>query len=184
MAPMRDLVIGIVSFLLFVSGTFFIWAATLKIPDVQSVEDRKVSQSAKIYDRTGTVLLYDLNKDVTRSVVPIGEMSVNVRNATVAIEDAEFYEHHGIKVTAIIRAVLANLIPGGNTQGGSTIPQPAVKNSVLTTDQTIARKLKEWVVAVRLEQVLSKDEILALYLNESPYGGSVYGVEEASRAFF
>jgi 1A family penicillin-binding protein len=165
-------------------GAFLVWAASLKIPDIGSLSERKVTQSTKIYDRTGTVLLMDLGENVTRTVVSGGDVSPFVKNATVAIEDSSFYEHHGIKIKAILRAILANLVPGGYTQGGSTITQQVVKNTILTTDKTIARKLKEWVLAVRLEQALSKDQILATYLNESPYGGSIYGVEEAAEAYF
>ncbi|MBY0539581.1 PBP1A family penicillin-binding protein [Patescibacteria group bacterium] len=168
---------------LIVVGAILIWAATLKIPDIASLQERKVEQSTKIYDRTGEVLLDDLSQDVTRTIVPLSEVSKNIVAATLAIEDADFYQHNGIRVSSIIRAVLANLIPGGYTQGGSTITQQVVKNSILTTDQTVTRKIKEWVLSIKLEQVLTKDQILELYLNESPYGGSVYGIEEASQKF-
>lgn len=186
---MRGLLLAGVSAGLVLLGLSILWAASLKIPDIQSLSDRKVTQSAKIYDRTGTVLLYDLNKETRRTIVPWDEISVHAKNATVAIEDAQFYQHGGIRVTSIIRAVLADVLNvtgfrTGPTQGGSTITQQVVKNSILTTDKTIARKLKEWVLAIRLEQVVGKDDILALYLNESPYGGAVYGIEEAAETFF
>lgn len=169
---------------LIVIGGILIWAATLKIPDIASLQERKVEQSTKIYDRTGEILLDDLSQDVTRTIVPLSEVAKVAVDATLAIEDADFYEHNGIRISSIIRAVLANLIPGGYTQGGSTITQQVVKNSILTTDQTVTRKIKEWVLSLKLEQVLTKDQILELYLNESPYGGSVYGIEEASQRFF
>ncbi len=180
----RSIVLFGVSAFLVMVGSGFIWAASLKIPDIESLSERKVTQSTKIYDRTGEVLLMDLSLDVTRSIISGDDISANVKNATVAIEDSEFYDHHGIRIKAIIRAVLANLVPGGNTQGGSTITQQVVKNSILTTDRTLTRKLKEWVLAVKLERLYSKDQILALYLNESPYGGSIYGVEEAAQKYF
>ncbi len=161
-----------------------LWAATLKIPDISSIQNRKVEQSTKIYDRTGTVLLDDLNNGVTRTIVPITEVSPDIRNATVAIEDAEFYQHGGIKITSIIRAILANIFSFGYSQGGSTLTQQVVKNSILTQDKTITRKVKEWVLSIKLEQILTKDKILELYLNETPYGGSIYGIEEASETFF
>jgi 1A family penicillin-binding protein len=179
----RDTLLAAFAAFFLLSGMFFLWAASLKIPDIESLGSRKVTQSAKIYDRTGTLLLYDLNKDTQRTIVPLEDISRNVKNATVAIEDAQFYQHRGIRVTSIIRAVLANLTPSGYTQGGSTITQQVVKNSILTKDRTIARKLKEWVLAVKLERVYTKDQILALYLNESPYGGALYGIEEAAQAF-
>lgn len=165
-------------------GSVVLWAAALTVPDLESFEKRKVEQSTKIYDRTGEVLLYDLHENIQRTVVPFSEISRHIKNASVAIEDAEFYEHKGVKLTAIIRATLVNLGSLGFTQGGSTITQQVVKNSLLTSEKTIARKIKEWALALKLEQKISKEEILELYLNETPYGGSVYGVEEASHAFF
>lgn len=185
----HDLTLAAVSAGLILFGIIAVWAATMKIPDVTSLEERRVEQSTKIYDRTGTILLDDLSEDVTRTVVPLSDISPLVRNATIAIEDAEFYQHNGIRITSIIRAVLANFlnalhISSGYTQGGSTITQQVVKNSILTTDKTITRKFKEWILALKLEQALPKDKILELYLNESPYGGPIYGVEEASQAFF
>lgn len=175
-----------VSLLLLGSGVVIVWAASLKIPDVASLSERKIEQSTKIYDRTGTVLLDDLHESVSRTVVPIEDISRNIKNATVAIEDAEFYEHHGIKFSSIIRAVLANLSAGDllGGQGGSTITQQVVKNSILTTDKTLTRKVKEWILSLKLEKILSKDKILELYLNETPYGGAIYGIEEAAETYF
>lgn len=177
------------SFFFVLGGAAFLWAASLKIPDVSSLSERKVTQSTKIYDRTGTVLLMDLQKDITRTLVSADNISRHIKNATVAIEDAEFYQHGGIKFSSILRAVIANTmnlvgLSSGPTQGGSTITQQVVKNSILTTDKTVSRKVKEWVLSLKLEKVLSKDTILELYLNESPYGGAIYGIEEASQAFF
>ncbi len=165
-------------------GLVALWAASLKLPDLRSFEERRVEQSTKIYDRTGTVLLYDLHENVRRTVVPFSEISRHAKNATVAIEDAEFYEHRGIRPLAILRATLVNIGALGFSQGGSTITQQVVKNAVLTKDKTPSRKLKEWVLALKLERALPKEEILALYLNETPYGGSMYGIEEASQSFF
>lgn len=182
----RALLLGLASGTLVVAGIVSVWAASLKIPDIRTIEERKVTQSTKIYDRTGDVLLMDLEENITRTVVPITDISIHIRNATVAIEDAEFYEHRGVKPTAILRAILTNISRGQllGGQGGSTITQQVVKNSILTTDKTLTRKVKEWVLAIKLEQAFTKDKILELYLNESPYGGPIYGIEEASRTFF
>lgn len=171
---------------LFGAGAFFIWASSLSIPELNSFEKRLVRQSTKIYDRTGKVLLYDVHENIQRTVVPLSEVSRNIKNATVAIEDDEFYEHNGIKLKAILRAILVNLKlkEGYSGQGGSTITQQVVKNSILTSDKKISRKLKEWVLALKLEREKTKEEILELYLNESPYGGNVYGIAEASNMFF
>ena len=166
------------------SGLFLIWAATLQLPDLASLQSRKQEQSLKLYDRTGTVLLYDLNHDMRRTAVPLDQISPNIQDAIISIEDPSFYTHKGIEPRAIARAIVADITPGGLTQGGSTITQQVIKNSILTKDKTISRKLKEWVLALKLERVLSKQQILTLYLNQVPFGGSLYGVEEASQTFF
>ncbi|MEK7120574.1 MAG: transglycosylase domain-containing protein, partial [Patescibacteria group bacterium] len=176
--------LAFISLTIFFLGALLMWLATLPIPDLDSFEERKVSQSTKIYDRTGKVLLYDVSQNIRRTIVPIDEISRYAKNATVAIEDSEFYEHNGIKPKAILRAVLVNMFSFGFNQGGSTITQQVVKNSLLVQDKLISRKLKEWVLAIKIEKVLSKERILEIYLNDAPYGGSIYGIQEASLAFF
>jgi penicillin-binding protein 1C len=173
-----------VIFFFLIAGLILFWMASLKIPDLSSFEQRRVSESTKIYDRTGEILLYDMNKDIKRTAVSFDEISRNIKNAAVAIEDTEFYEHNGVRPMAFLRAVIANILSGELGQGGSTITQQVVKNSVLTREKKISRKIKEWVISIKLERVLSKEEILSLYLNESSYGGVIYGVEKASDAFF
>ena len=179
----RLILLGLIA-AFFGGGVLMFWVATLEIPDFSSFNERIVTESTKIYDRTGEVLLYDVHGTVRRQVVPFDQISKEIKNATVAIEDSEFYEHRGVKPTAIIRAFFVNLVAGELSQGGSTITQQAIKNSVLTKEKSIARKIKEAVLALKLEKVLSKEEILALYLNEAPYGGNMYGVEEAAQSFF
>jgi len=174
---------GLVAGFLF-TGIAFLWAATLKTPDLASLANRKIEQSVKIYDRTGSVLLYDLHQNVQRTLVPLSEISPNVQHATIAIEDPNFYNHPGIELKAIARVAVNLLLPGGVTQGGSTITQQVVKLSILTGDKTVTRKFKEWVLALKLTKVLTKDQVLELYLNQVPYGGSIYGVEEAAQKFF
>ena len=167
-------------------GALFVWISTLGIPDLSAFEERRVLQSTKLYDRTGEILLYDLGKDVRRTVVPFNEISHHLKNATIAIEDDQFYNHHGIQPKAILRAGWANFTDGDllGGQGGSTITQQVIKNSVLQREKTLTRKIKEAILAIKIERVLEKDEILSIYLNESPYGGTIYGVEEAAQAFF
>ncbi|HEY1037615.1 MAG TPA: penicillin-binding protein [Candidatus Paceibacterota bacterium] len=180
----RDIILGMTILIILVATAFILWAASLKTPDLQSFDDRLLGQSAKIYDRTGTVLLYDLSQKVRRTIVPFEAVSPHIKKATIAIEDIDFYSHNGIKPTSIIRAVIANITTLKFSQGGSTITQQVVKNSLLTRDKDISRKLKEWILALKLEQSTDKDQILNLYLNDSPYGGNIYGVEEATQLFF
>ncbi len=181
-----DFVLGICALSFLLAGGVFLWVATLDIPDLSTFEERRVLQSTKIYDRTGEILLYDLHQDVKRTIIPFENISRHIKNATVAIEDDDFYNHIGIDVKAIIRAALSNLSKGNllGGQGGSTITQQVIKNSLLEQEKRLTRKVKEAILAIKIEQVLTKDEILAYYLNESPYGGTIYGVEEASQAFF
>lgn len=179
------LIVLFVLFIVSISGVL-IWVSTLQIPDLAAFEERQVKQSTKIYDRTGEILLYDLHQDVRRTNVGFEEISRHIKNATLAIEDANFYNHPGISVSGITRAALHNF-QGGDLlggQGGSTITQQVIKNALLEQDKRLTRKVKEVILALKLERQLEKDEILTYYLNESPYGGTIYGVEEAARSFF
>ncbi|MFA6354945.1 MAG: PBP1A family penicillin-binding protein [Candidatus Paceibacterota bacterium] len=180
---LKNILFFLFSLAIISTGVIFIWVSTLKLPDFKLFTERKIENSTKIYDRTGEILLFDVHENIKRTVIPYEEIGVNIKNATVAIEDSEFYNHKGIRLKAIIRAVWSN-ISGGKVQGGSTITQQLIKNTLLTSEKSISRKIKEWILSVKLEKVLSKEDILTLYLNEAPYGGNIYGIEEASKAFF
>ncbi|QQR50582.1 PBP1A family penicillin-binding protein [Candidatus Nomurabacteria bacterium] len=181
---LRSTALVTLSAVVLILSAAFIWVATLQVPDFRAFEDRKISNSTKIYDKTGLVLLYDVHHDYKRTEIQPEAMGTNIKNATVAIEDAEFYQHKGIRITSIIRAVLINLAHGEFSQGGSTITQQIVKNTLLTKEKTITRKFKEWILALKLERTMTKEEILTIYLNDNPYGGSIYGIEEASVTYF
>lgn len=163
-------------------GVFAFFAKDLPSPD--KINQRKLIESTKIYDRTGTVLLYEIHGEEKRTVIPTDQIPKNVKLAAVAIEDKDFYAHRGIDFSGIGRAVWANLRGKKIKQGGSTITQQFVKNSILTSERTFARKIKEIILSVELERKFSKDEILAMYLNEIPYGSNSYGVESAAQTFF
>ncbi|MFH1608821.1 MAG: PBP1A family penicillin-binding protein [Patescibacteria group bacterium] len=177
------LLLSVGAFIIIVS-IIIIWLSSIKIPDFRSFEERRTMSSVKIYDRTGEILLYDISQDIRKTDISIEEMGNNIQNATIAIEDYSFYSHNGIKITSIIRAALSNILNVGKTQGGSTITQQLVKNTLLTPKKTLTRKIKEWVLALKIEKELTKQQILEAYLNESPYGGTLYGIEEASRTYF
>jgi len=171
-------------FLIF-TGFFAVWAATLPLPDLNALSQIRVDQSVKLYDRTGQVLLYDLsNNNIKRTSVPLTQVSPNIQNAIVAIEDPDFYNNNGFEFKAILRAVYVDLTQGSLSQGGSTLTQQVIKNTVLTQDKSPIRKLKELILALKLERTASKQQILELYMNQVPYGGTMYGVEEASESFF
>lgn len=168
-----------------VLGLFFIWVATLEIPTLGNFEERQVRESTKIYDKTGEFLLYDVFEEERRTVIPLSEVSPNIQKAILAIEDDEFYNHHGVRPLAVIRSIIQKIQnPDSRLAGGSTITQQVIKNAILSSDRRIERKAKEWVLAWRLENQLSKEEILETYLNEIAFGGAVYGVEQAALSFF
>lgn len=176
--------VGVLLIMIFGVSLAVFWIATLKAPDIASLGEVKLAQSTKIYDRTGKIILWDIHEDIQRTIVPLSEMSRHVKNATVAVEDSSFYRHNGVDLMGILRAVLKNVLSGRLSQGGSTISQQLVKKTVLTDEKTFSRKIKELVLTVKLEKNLTKDEILERYLNQIPYGGSVYGIESASKNFF
>ena len=169
---------------LLLGGLVIIIIAITPSPGLDSFETRKVTQSTKIYDRTGKTILYDLNRDVRRYQIPFEDISPNIKNATLAIEDSGFYEHGGVSLTGTLRSLYVDITTHSFSQGGSTLTQQVVKNSLLTGQKSIIRKIHEWILAYKLEQRYSKDQIFAFYLNDTPYGGTLYGVEAASRAFF
>ncbi|HRH30444.1 MAG TPA: transglycosylase domain-containing protein, partial [Candidatus Paceibacterota bacterium] len=164
------------------AGFIFITIATIKIPDLKSFEERKIVKSTKIYDRTGEIVLFDIHESLKRTVIPFTQMGTNIKNAVVAVEDSEFYNHNGVRIDRTLKAIFNN-ITGGSTQGGSTITQQLIKNSVLTSEKKISRKIKEWMLAYKIEKEMTKDQILETYLNELPYG-NIYGIQEASKSFF
>ncbi|PIT98410.1 MAG: hypothetical protein COT71_00770 [Candidatus Andersenbacteria bacterium CG10_big_fil_rev_8_21_14_0_10_54_11] len=162
-------------------GTILWWSRDL--PDPEKINSRRIVESTKIFDRTGTHLLYEIG-DIRRTAVPLEAISVQLANATLAAEDDQFYHHHGLDITGILRGVIVKPLSGQRAQGGSTITQQLIKNSILTPERTIRRKVKEAVLALELEQRFSKEKILEMYLNEIPYGSQAYGVEAAAQTYF
>ena len=181
---LKNLLFFCVGIFILTLGVIIILLSSLKIPDFHSFGNRKVVNSIQIYDRTGKILLFNIHQDIKRTDIPFEQMSFNVKNATIAIEDSEFYNHGGIRIISIIRAVLFNIFGGGKTQGGSTITQQLVKNTLLTQEKSYTRKIKEWVLAVKIDNSIPKEKILEYYLNEAPYGGNIYGIAEASKTYF
>ncbi|MES2224796.1 MAG: PBP1A family penicillin-binding protein [Patescibacteria group bacterium] len=182
--PWKKILFGLLALFFLSIGGILVWASLIRLPDISSFETRQVANSSKITDRTGEIVLYDVHKSIRRTEIPLDQMGTNVQHAVISIEDAHFYEHNGIRPTSILRAVFVNVTHVGFAQGGSTITQQIVKNTLLNGDKSVARKIKEWVLAVRLERQFSKDQILGIYLNDAPMGGTIYGVQEASKAFF
>jgi 1A family penicillin-binding protein len=153
------------------------------LPNPNQLINREVAQSTKIYDRTGENILYEIHGDQKRTLISLSDLPDYVKWAPIAIEDKNFYNHGGFSVWAMFRTAITDILYG-QTAGGSTLTQQFIKNAVLTPEKKISRKIKELVLAYRLEQRFSKDEILQMYLNEIPYGSNAYGVEAASEKYF
>lgn len=165
-------------------GVAFAYRFVRALPNPNRIKERSVVESTKIYDRTGTILLYEIHGEEKRTVVPLAEIPMVVRNATLATEDVHFYEHAGLEWRGILRALFTNIREGDITQGGSTITQQLIKNSILSGERTLQRKIKEALLSLLLERQYSKDEIFELYLNQIPYGSNAYGIESAAQTFF
>lgn len=140
------------------------------------------SFSTQIYDRKGR-LLYTIYSDRNQSFIPLNKIPKNLHYATIAVEDKDFYRHGAVDFRGIARAAYSTIF-NKQLQGGSTLTQQLVKNSLLTPERTLERKIKEVILSFATEALYNKDEILEMYLNQVPYGGTSYGVEAASRGFF
>ena len=156
------------------------------LPDPKQFSSRQVSQSSKIYDRTGEILLYEIYNEEKRTVIPFEEIPEYAKQASISIEDKNFYSHGGFSVTSIIKGAIIEPLTGqrDRARGGSTITQQLAKNAFLTSERTIERKIKELILSYWIEQRYSKDEILGLYFNQIPYGSNAYGIESASQIYF
>ncbi len=170
-------------FLFFSFSVFLFYSQILKdLPSPDRLISRNQIVSTKIYDRSGK-LLYKIYRNQNRTLVKLEDIPLFLRQATIAIEDAEFYNHHGLSLKGILRAS-RKILQTGKIEGGSTITQQLVKNALLSPERTFKRKIKEVLLSLWVERRFSKDEILQMYLNEVGFGGAAYGVEEASQFYF
>lgn len=166
-------IIGI-SYLIYVDAT---------LPSYEELSKRDVAESSRIYSRDGT-LLYEFHGEYNRTSIDLDRVSPYLKNATIAVEDKDFYNHGAVSLTGIVRAMVANYKSGNASQGGSTITQQFVKNALLDRKKLYTRKIREILLAYKVESHFSKDQILELYLNEIPYGRNAYGVEAAAQSYF
>lgn len=176
----------------FVLGLFFAAAVLFlresfifvkSLPSPKLIGKVNYPVSTQIYDRNGK-LIYEIYRDQNRTPIKLSEIPKNVIEATIAIEDKDFFRHKGISFfSGIIRAMKETIVTK-KLQGGSTITQQLVKSALLSPERTISRKVREAVLALWTERVYSKDQILEMYLNQVPYGGSSYGIEEAAKTYF
>jgi len=171
--------LGVIGIFLASFVIFPLFAFNLPSPDKVV---RREGFSTKILDRNGKVL-YDIFEDERRTPVNLEEVPEYLKQATVAIEDKNFYKHQGFDPVGMLRG-FSRIFTRGHAQGGSTLTQQLVKNVLLTPERSVFRKIKEFILAVQIERRYSKDEILQMYLNEAPYGGTAWGVASASETYF
>ncbi len=165
-----------------IGGGLFYQYILSDLPSPSQLGSTSYPQSTQIFDRNGK-LLYTIYANKNQSFVPLSKIPLFMQEATISIEDRYFYTHGAIDLTGIARALLADL-SHQSLQGGSTLTQQLVKNSLLTQDRTIQRKIKEVILAFLTEAIYPKTKILEMYLNQIPYGGTAYGVEAASQTYF
>ena len=167
------------------AGSIMLAIIALSLPNPSKLDSRVIPQSTKIYARDGTTLLYEIHGEAKRTLIELEGIPDYVKQATIAIEDKNFYHNTGIDWMGIFRAI-AGAFTSASLQGpgGSTITQQFVKNAILTNEKTLTRKIKEIILAVEINQRFTKDEILKLYLNEIPYGKNAYGIEAAAQTYF
>lgn len=165
----------------FIFALFIFYAKDLPTPD--KINSRISAQSTQIFDRNGK-LLYEVHGDKNRILADWNEIPANVKNATIAIEDKDFYKHGGFSLRGITRAFTGIATGDKSKGGGSTITQQFVKNAILTNEYSFTRKIKEVILAIEIEQMYKKDDILRMYLNEIPYGSNAYGAKVAAKTYF
>ncbi|MBI2443217.1 MAG: PBP1A family penicillin-binding protein [Candidatus Levybacteria bacterium] len=160
----------------------FLWYSR-DLPTPGKIVVSKYADATRIYDRKG-VLLYSVYEDQNRTYVPLSEIPKDFREATISIEDKDFYKNPGLSLVGMVRAVINMVTLKGGLASGSTITQQLVKNTLLTSEQTLPRKVKEMVLAVQVDKKFTKDQILEMYVNNIPYGAAAIGVEAASETYF
>ena len=169
-------IIGIIIF------TFYLMVLK-DLPNPNKLVTRHQAVSTKIFDRHGKLLFTIFNGFQNRTLVKLNQIPKHVVDATISIEDREFYRHQGFSIRGIARAIERNVF-NNSVEGGSTITQQLVKNALLSPEKTLSRKIKELVLSMEVELLFSKDEILQMYFNEIPYGGTSYGIQAAAKTFF
>lgn len=182
--PEQDFLLKYWKFLVpivFLVGVFYFFVLR-DLPSPTRLVSTSLPQSTQIYDRNGT-LLYTIYGNKNQTFIPLTTIPKNVQRATIAIEDRDFYNHGAIDLRGIARAIYVTVLHK-QVQGGSTITQQLVKNTLLSPEQTITRKVKEIFLSFVVELLYPKDRILELYLNQIPYGGTAYGIEAASQSYF
>lgn len=175
---------GLALFLIifFISYSYFLIEIAHNLPSPKNLKTLPTPTTTEFYDRNG-ILLYRFYEGKDRTPIKLVEVPPFLIQATIAMEDKNFYKHFGVDIYGITRA-LVSFLTNREVQGGSTITQQLIKNTLLTPERTIKRKVKEIILAFWTERIFSKNEILEMYFNEVPYGGPVWGIAAASQTYF
>ena len=179
----RYFLIGCIFSFLFLFFPLVTLAFLQELPHPNELTLRTIPQTTKIFDRNGT-LLYEIYSSQNRTLVSLSDVPKSLQQATLAIEDKNFYTHPGFDIPSIVRAAKENVSEGRSVQGASTITQQLIKSSMLTTEKRYARKIKEVILAFWAERLYNKNQILEMYFNQVPYGGTAWGVEAAAEVYF
>lgn len=180
----RKLLVSVgVIVLFFGFGWYQLYVFVQGLPNPRTIGKVNYSLTTHLYDRNGESL-YEFYKDANRTPIKLKDLPPYVYQATIAIEDKDFYYHVGVSPIYGVARAIKDWYTTGQVQGGSTITQQLVKMSLLSSERTFTRKIKEAVLALQAEKIFRKDQILEMYMNQVPYGGSAYGIEEASKTFF
>lgn len=181
-AKIKYFILGISFACLFIFPPFLILVFLQDLPTPQELSFRQIPQTTKIFDRNN-ILLAEVYTQQNRTLIHLSDVPMHLQQATLAIEDKNFYKHPGFDLSAILRA-FRQIVFNNTIQGGSTITQQLIKSSMLTPEQSISRKVKELVLAFWTERIYSKEEILEMYFNQVPYGGTAWGIQAASETYF
>lgn len=174
---------GVAAAVFLVVGGIILLQIMSQLPDVEMISSYVPNETTKIFASNGEMLA-ELHKEENRVLVPISKISDYVKAAVIAMEDKNFYYHHGIDLRGTFRAFLTNLVQGGKVQGGSTITQQLARNVFLNKSKKIVRKIAEIILALQLERKYTKEEILEFYLNQVYWGHNAYGIESAANLYF
>lgn len=178
----RYIFIGALVSFIFVFIPLWSYLFIQSLPNPRELTLSEIAQTTKIYDRNH-VLLYQIYANQNRTLVPLSQIPLNLKNATIAIEDKNFYKNPGIDIGGIIRSAIGNA-SGKPLQGGSTITQQLIKSKLLSPERSVSRKVKEIILSVWAQRIYSKDQILEMYFNQVPYGGTAWGAEAAAQTYF
>ncbi|MFA5746487.1 MAG: PBP1A family penicillin-binding protein [Candidatus Paceibacterota bacterium] len=177
------LILGTIIFGIIAAATLF-FVYTRDLPRPERFTDNEINQATKIYDRDGKVVLSSIYGEEKRTYLTIDKIPDVLQKAIISTEDARFYQHNGIDIRGIIRAIGVDLQSGEKKQGASTITQQLIRSSLLSNEKSIDRKLKEIILSLELDKKYPKDQILEWYINQVPFGINIYGAQEASLTYF